>query len=319
MELEISQAGIAMCNAALFASSSGISVKRGATAPTPKYSRKQRTLEQGVSLSGIGVFSGQTVSLEILPAALDSGIIFERSDLPNTPRISACLARVEATPRCTILGEAGVHIQTVEHVLSALYGLGIDNALIRLRGVELPIGDGSARLFVEAITRAGIKEVEAFRPIYSLQEPVFLSKGDMQLIALPSQEFRVSYTLHYPHSRYLQSQFYSFALDRAQYIEQIAPCRTFCLYEEIAPLIEKGFIRGGGLDRAVVIKDDGVMNPDGVRFFDEMVRHKILDILGDLSLMGISFLAHIIAIRSGHAANIEFARLLLNQIKMENA
>jgi UDP-3-O-[3-hydroxymyristoyl] N-acetylglucosamine deacetylase len=192
--------------------------------------------------------------------------------------------------------------------------MGIDNAILELSGPEVPIMDGSSESFVEAIVKAGIGQLEEEKEVYTLDYPVSWSKGDIHLVAIPADEFRVSYTLHFPESAILKSQYLSLAINPQTFAQQIAPCRTFCLYEEIAPFIESGLIKGGGLDNAVIIKNDVVLNPDGVRFPDEMVRHKILDLIGDLSLIAHNFYAHIIAIRSGHASNIAFAKELLNHL-----
>lgn len=280
---------------------------------------KQRSLQRSVSISGVGLFTGKPVQLVIHPAKPGHGIVFQRLDCPGSDPIQATLDSVKATPRCTILGNEQVQVQTVEHLLSALRALHIDNALITLTGPEVPIGDGSALGFVEMIKKSGIEEFKEQKAFQTVSAPIFFSQEDTHIIALPSQEFRVSYTLDYPQSPLIRSQFYSYTLDEDSYEREIAPCRTFCLYEEIAPLMEKGLIKGGGLESAVIIAEDRVLNPEGLRFHDEMVRHKILDLIGDLSLMGIPLLAHIIAIRSGHATNIAFARLLQTQIKRESS
>lgn len=282
-------------------------------------SSKQRTLKGSVSLSGIGLFTGAKATVTIHSAHADSGIIFQRTDLPGKPQIPADLDHVVSTPRCTILGNSKFTIHTVEHLLSALRALGIDNALLEISGPEVPIMDGSSEPFVEAILKAGIKELEEEREIYTLDQPVSWSKGEIHLVAMPAKEFRVSYTLHFPESVILKSQYYSVSVNPTDFAQQIAPCRTFCLYEEIAPFIESGLIKGGGLDNAVIIKNDVVINPDGIRFPDEMVRHKILDLIGDLSLIPHLFHAHVIAIRSGHASNVAFAHELLNYLKPEKA
>lgn len=278
---------------------------------------KQRTLGRPVSFSGEGLFTGQRIHLVLYPAPAGHGIVFKRLDCPGSTPLRATLDAVKATPRCTILGNEKIQVQTVEHLLSALRALHVDNALITLTGPEVPIADGSALPFVEMIKEAGLEDLEQERKIKTLLAPLFFSQDDIHLIALPAQEFRISYTLHYPHSPLIRSQFYSLVVEEDSFEKEIAPCRTFCLYEEIAPLVEKGIVKGGGLDSAVIIAEDRVLNPDGLRFSDEMVRHKILDLVGDLSLIGIPFLAHILAIRSGHSANIAFARLLFNQLKRE--
>lgn len=280
---------------------------------------RQKTLAFPLHFEGIGLFSGKRIEMTLLPAKAGHGIVFQRMDLPGQPLLPARLEYVKATPRCTILGRGNTEIQTVEHFLSAMAALGIDNLLVQVSGPEMPIGDGSALPFVELVRHAEKREIPARRKFAAIQSPIYFEKNDVTLIALPSDEFRISYTLHYPHSSFIGSQFYSFSLDEEKFVQEIAPSRTFCLYEEIAPLLEKGVIRGGGLESAVVIKDDRVANPEGLRFKDEMVRHKILDLIGDLYLLGKPLLAHIIAIRSGHAANVEFARVLQNSMCSENS
>jgi len=275
---------------------------------------KQRTLKGSVSLSGIGLFTGAKATVTIHPASANSGIVFQRTDLPDKPQIRADLDHVVSTPRCTILGNPKFTIHTVEHLLAALKAMGIDNAVLEISGPEVPIMDGSSEPFVEAILKGGIKELDEDREIYTLDYPVSWSKGEIHLVAMPANEFRISYTLHYPESVILKSQYYSCSVTPQEFAQQIAPCRTFCLYEEIAPFIESGLIKGGGLDNAVIIKNDVVINPDGIRFPDEMVRHKVLDLIGDLSLVPYTFHAHIIAIRSGHASNVAFAQELLNHL-----
>jgi len=279
----------------------------------------QKTIRKSVSISGMGLFTAEKAILTIHPADLDTGLIFHRSDLPEETSLVATLQNVVSTPRCTILGNKHFTIHTVEHVLAALSAFGIDNARLELSGPEVPIMDGSSGAFVEAILEAGIAEQEKEKTIYALKAPISWSKGDVHLIALPSSEYRVSYTLHFPNSTAFQSQYFSSKIDADTFTEEIGPCRTFCLYEEILPFIEQGLIKGGDMNNAIIIKEDKVLNPEGLRFSDEMVRHKILDLVGDFSLIPFAFKAHIIAIRSGHASNIAFAGELYNQIKMEMA
>lgn len=279
--------------------------------------KKQRTLQETISLNGIGLFTGELVSIRLCPAKANTGILFQRIDLPQKPIFPAKLEYVQGTPRCTIIGSQGVFIQTVEHILAALRAFEIDNLLIEISGSEVPVFDGSSSAFVDAIEKARTCEQDAWKQVYQLRTPLYWSNGDIHLIALPSLEYRISYTLHYPHSRLLRAQFYSVLVNEETFKNEIAPCRTFSLYEEIAPLMKKGLIKGGSLENALIIKEDQVLNPEGVRFPDEMVRHKILDMIGDLSLIEYSFSAHIIAIRSGHTSNNAFAKKLLNHIKME--
>jgi UDP-3-O-[3-hydroxymyristoyl] N-acetylglucosamine deacetylase len=203
-------------------------------------------------------------------------------------------------------------------VLAALAAFGVDNILIQVDGPEIPIFDGSSIEFVSMIEESGVAYLDSDAPVLSIQKPVYWSQGDIHIVAIPSDEYRISYTLCYPQSELIKSQFYSFLVSPEAFKNEIASSRTFSLYEEIMPFIEKGFLKGGSLDNAVIIKDHKVMNPDGLRHSDEMVRHKILDMLGDLFLLGFNLKAHIIAIRSGHYANNAFAKELYNQVKTEN-
>jgi UDP-3-O-[3-hydroxymyristoyl] N-acetylglucosamine deacetylase len=271
----------------------------------------QKTLKRDASISGIGLFTGEKVLLRLLPAPANSGIVFQRVDLPTKPCIPARLEYVSDTMRCTRLSLKSVSLIMVEHLLSALSAFDVDNVLIQMEGSEIPAGDGSSQTFVDLLEQAGVATQGAPRNYLTLKEPIFWSEKDTHLIALPDDHFRISYTLHYPRSPMLRSQYLSLPIDRETYSEEIAPCRTFSLYEEIAPLIEKGYLKGGGLENAVVIQGDRVLNPEGVRFADEMVRHKILDLIGDLSLLGKKLKAHIVAIRSGHSSNIAFAKKLM--------
>lgn len=281
--------------------------------------KNQRTIGDVITISGLGLFTGQKVEMTLRPAAENTGICFQRVDLKDKPILPAQVQYVCGTPRCTVLGKGQVVVQTVEHVLAALKAYEIDNLLIEINGAEVPIGDGSATPFVELIEKAGITYQKSFKKFYHLSAPVFWSQGDVHLVALPSDEFRISYTLNYPNSEILRAQFHTVSISEENFKAEIAPCRTFSLYEETVPFIEQGLIKGGSLENAVIIKGGAILNPEGLRFPDEMVRHKILDLLGDLSLVGLSFFAHIIAIRSGHFSNTAFSKELFNHIMMENA
>jgi UDP-3-O-[3-hydroxymyristoyl] N-acetylglucosamine deacetylase len=271
-------------------------------------SRHQFTLNGIAKIQGTGVFTGKNVSIEIKPAPADSGIVFVRLDQEGSPEIRANVSDVLETPRCTILRNEKTSIQTVEHLLAALSGCHIDNALIEVNGPEIPILDGSCMGFVELIEQVGVKQLEVKKQIYSLDRPLYYVKGDTFLVALPSDDFKLTYTLAYPGHPLLEAQTHSVCLTPSSFKAEIAPSRTFVLFEEIAPLIERGVIKGGDLGSGVVIKGKEVLNPEGLRFSNEMARHKILDLIGDLSLAGFSLNAHIIAMRSGHGANAEFAK-----------
>jgi UDP-3-O-[3-hydroxymyristoyl] N-acetylglucosamine deacetylase len=267
----------------------------------------QKTLQRPVEFAGVGLFTGMPSRIRLVPAPKNSGIVFRRIDLPGNPEIPASIDYVAETPRCTCLASGVASLRMVEHLLSALSGLGIDNLRVEVEGEEIPAGDGSALEYVRLIDTAGIETLAAPKKVIQIERPIYWSQGEIHLVALPSPEFRISYTLHYPQSPLIGSQFYSY---KGQYREELARCRTFSLYEEIAPFIEKGLIKGGGLDNALVIDRDRILNPEGAHYADEMVRHKVLDLVGDLALLGASIQGHIISIRSGHAANVAFAKLV---------
>lgn len=285
--------------------------------PTLISHRFAHTLSRPISLKGQGLFSGEEISLTLFPSK-EEGIVFERVDLAGRPKVEASLENVVSSPRCTTLKKGEAVVQTVEHLLSALKALQIDDVRIEIRGSEIPILDGSSRFFVAEIEEAGRATLERKVPVLSLSAPLFWSEGSVHLIALPSPTYRISYTLHYPHCPLIGSQYYSFFLDLESYKKEIAPCRTFCLYEEIAPLIESGKLKGGNLEAGVVIKENKVLNSEGLRFPDEMVRHKILDLIGDFSLIGYDVAVHLMAVASGHAANVAFAKKILAHMSVRN-
>ncbi len=276
--------------------------------------RHQRTLQKEISFIGVGLHTGKEVSVRFCPASEHSGIVFQRVDLPGKPTIPAAIEYVQQTERSTTIGVGSCVVQTVEHVLAAVHAYNIDNLCIQVSEAEPPTGDGSAAVFVEMIENAGIVEQNATTSVALLRQPVHISHNDSHLVALPSDELRISYTLHYPKTAVIRSQYYSLALTEDTFKQQISSCRTFALYDEIKALMDQGLIRGGSLENAVVIKDDVIFSKEGLRFPDEMVRHKILDLLGDLALVGFPFVAHIMAVRSGHRSNVALGRELMKEI-----
>lgn len=276
--------------------------------------RKQQTISKPVFFSGIGIHTGQLVNLCFRPMKEGTGIVFRRMDYPGQPIIPARLEYVQDTSRSTTIGIKDVRIHTVEHVLAAVKAHNIDNLCIEVSNIEPPVGNGSSDIFVSMIEEAGIQQQEAFTPIVKITKPLYLSEGDINVVAIPYDGYRVSYTLSYPDSRFLRGQFHSVFVNAENFKNEIAPCRTFSLYKEIALLIDRGLIKGGSLDNAVVIKDDAILSKNGLFFPDEMARHKILDLIGDLSLIGFDFHAHIMAIRSGHGTNVAFAKIILNYL-----
>ena len=272
--------------------------------------RKQNTLRQEVTFSGIGIHTGKVVTMRFFPEKEGSGIVFKRMDLPSSPIIPATLEYVKDTARSTTIGMANVMVHTVEHVLAALRAYKIDNLLIEINNVEPPVGNGSSDVFVEMIEKVGVQEQNALKPIVKIEKPLYFSQDDIHIVALPADEFKISYTLSYPNVNLLKAQYHSHVLSSLNFKKDIAPCRTFSLYQEVSMLMDRGLIKGGSLDNAVVIKDDAVLSKEGLFFDDEMARHKILDMIGDLSLIGFEFLAHVISIRSGHTSNFAFAKTL---------
>jgi UDP-3-O-[3-hydroxymyristoyl] N-acetylglucosamine deacetylase len=281
--------------------------------------RKQRTLQRPVSYSGIGIHKGNEVHMRFCPAEPGTGICFQRTDLPDAPLIPARVGYVLDTSRSTNIGIGSVRVHTVEHVMAALRAYQIDNLIIQVSEGEPPAANGNSQAFLEMIEEAGIEEQDQETFCAKIDQPIYWSQGDIHLVALPAEEYRISYTLYYPQAQAIRSQYFSFLVESGCFKREIAPCRTFALYHELSMLLDAGLIKGGSLDNAVVIKDDVVFSKEGLMFPDEMVRHKILDMIGDLSLLGFEFVAHIIAIRSGHNSNYAFAQKLLNHMVMETS
>lgn len=272
----------------------------------------QQTLYSAISFRGIGLFTGADVNCTITPLDENSGIIFQRIDLISQPSIKASITNATAGPRCTLLGEGNCQIYTVEHLLSAFYGLHVDNALVQLDGPEIPVFDGSARYFVEKCKEAGLQKQKNTSPSISIDQPIYVKNKDSILIALPSEQSSVHYTLSYPSSSLLHSQFHSFQFKKESYVAEISTSRTFSLYQDLEPLWNQGLLQHAGLENGVVIKDDIVLNPEGLRFKNEMARHKVLDIIGDFLLIGKRWKGQIIGVRSGHSMNLDLVRKLHN-------
>ncbi len=272
---------------------------------------KQRTLASSASLKGTALHTGENVTLTVRPAPVGHGYKFKRIDLPDEPVVDARVESVKTVERATTLVEGSVKIHTVEHVISALAGLGVDNALIEMDANEPPIGDGSAAAFVALIKEAGIVEQDAPRSYFTPREPISVQVGDSILTILPDTKFRVSCTQVGPEGRF--TQYLSAEITPDFYEKEIAPARTFVFYEDVKPLMDKGLIRGGSLENAIVARGDSVLSKEPLRFPDEFVRHKILDIVGDLALSGRRLRGHIVAVKPGHGPNTELARALVKR------
>jgi len=257
----------------------------------------------------MSLHTGEKVSLKLQPAPVDHGIKFKRKDLTDEPTIDAKIENLKTVERATTIGEGSVRVHTVEHVLAALSAMGVDNAIVEMDANEPPIGDGSARSYVDVIKRAGLTTQEAPRKFFNVGEPMhFESKSGALLILLPADEFRISCTQAGPNNRF--TQYLSTEITPLIFEREIAPARTFVYYEDVEPLMEKNLIKGGSLENAVVVRGDAILSKEPLRFPDEFVRHKILDIIGDLALAGTRLRGHIIAVKPGHAANAEVARAI---------
>lgn len=274
---------------------------------------KQRTLSRPVSVKGNALHTGEAVALTLRPAPANHGVVFRRVDLSGAPEIRPRVDHITDLVRATTIQSGHAKIHTVEHVLSALNGCSVDNAIVEMNASEPPILDGSARPFVNLIVEGEPVEQDKEREYFTLDAPVSVTRGNSSIIALPHDGLKISCTS--ADDRGVHTQHLSLTIDPETYVSQIAPARTFTFYEEIEELLKLGKIRGGSLDCAVVIKGDKVMSKEPLRFKDEFVRHKILDIVGDISLLGAPLKAHIVATRPGHAINAELTKLLFERLQ----
>jgi len=269
----------------------------------------QRTLRQVTLCTGIGLHSGKKVSISLKPAAADFGIRFFRADLGvEIPAHVSCLGETQQLQ--TGLSKNGATVETIEHLLSALRSLGIDNVLVELNQPEVPIMDGSAAPWVYLIQSAGIRELSASRRTIEILSPIELQDGDKRIAVYPASAFKVSYTISFDHPL-LRHQEKTLEIDEQVFVDEIAPARTFGFLKEVEMLRQRGQALGGSLDNAVVIGETGVLNP--LRFDDEFVRHKMLDAIGDLALLGHPIRGHVVVQRGGHALHTAFAAELLRQ------
>src|SRR5881394_136423 len=272
----------------------------------------QHTVGKTAGFSGTSLHTGEKVSLKLHPAPADHGIKFKRKDLQDEPTIDANIDNLKTVERATTLGEGAMRVHTVEHVLAALSAMGVDNAVVEMDANEPPIGDGSAQSYVDLIKKAGVTAQEQPRRFFDVREPMHVeSKTGALLVLLPDDTFRISCTQAGPNNRF--AQFLSTEITPAIFEREIAPARTFVYYEDVQPLMEKNLIKGGSLENAIVIRGDAVLSKEPLRFADEFVRHKILDIIGDLALIGHRILGHVIAVKPGHGPNAELARAIAKE------
>jgi UDP-3-O-[3-hydroxymyristoyl] N-acetylglucosamine deacetylase len=273
----------------------------------------QRTLRRPVSCSGIGLHSGNKVTLSLKPAPADFGIRFQRSDLGGL-EIPATVTHLGGIRLATGLTREAVSVETVEHLLAALTALGIDNCIVELNTPEVPIMDGSAAPFVYLIlNEAGVRRLPAPKKFLKVLRPISLSQGDKRIALYPSDHFKVTYSISFDHPL-IRHQSRTMKITDETFVEEIAPARTFGFLKEVEMLRQKGLALGGSLDNAIVLGETGVLNQNALRFEDEFVRHKILDAIGDLSLVGYPVIGHLVAHRAGHALHTAFAARILEEV-----
>lgn len=277
----------------------------------------QQTISREVSVAGVGVHTGKKVNLKFKPAPPNYGVVFERVDLPAKPKIPARISNVIDSvkrPRRTSIGLDSVEVHTIEHLMASLSGLGIDNIAIEIDSDEIPCFDGSAQGFVKALKEAGFTQQEAPKRYFQISEPIYLQEDEAALMILPSEDFKISYTLNY-NCPSLRTQYLQLVLTAESFECEIAEARTFCLEEEVAQLRSQGLGKGANYQNTLVIGSRGVIK-SSLRFDDEFVRHKVLDLIGDLYLLGGSLKGHIIGVRSGHSINIRLLQKIRRQAEV---
>lgn len=271
---------------------------------------RQRTLARAVTSRGIGVHSGEPVRLGVLPAPAGSGIAFVRTDLEGAPRVPARADHVVDTTLATTLGLGAARVSTVEHLLAALWGLGIDNAVVEVDGPEVPIMDGSAGPWLTLLGSAGRADLDATRPALVVDRRLTLTDGPREITVEPASRFEVRYEIDFGHAA-IPRQALDLAIDAETFAAQLAPARTFGFLAEVEALKARGLARGGSLENAVVIGPSRILNPEGLRFPDEFVRHKALDLVGDLTLLGLPIRGRVTVARGGHRLHARLVAALL--------
>jgi len=270
----------------------------------------QHTLRRPISCVGIGLHSGNKVTLSLKPAPADSGVRFRRTDIGHH-EVPATVHNLAGIQLATGLASEEVSVETVEHLLAALVSVGVDNVLIELNSPEVPIMDGSAAPFIYLIHEAGVKALQVARKYLKIIRPIAISRGDKRIALYPSDHFKVTYSVSYDHPL-LRHQSRTLRITEESFLEHIAPARTFTFLKDVEMLRQNGLALGGSLENAIVLGETGVLN-NPLRFEDEFVRHKILDAIGDLALVGYPVIGHLVAHRAGHALHTEFAAKILEE------
>lgn len=276
----------------------------------------QKTIKGNVSVKGVGLHSGKTVTVTFKPSMPDTGVNFVRIDVPERPIIKAHISKlVDLTkrPRRTTVGCDNAEVQTIEHFMAALAGLGVDNIIIEIDGDEMPGLDGSAHEYVDLLLKAGLEVQDAPRKDFKITEPIWIEEDGASLVVLPADDFKISYTLDYKHPK-LHSQHIEFILSDGVFKTEIAGARTFCLESEAQTLLKQGMGKGATYENTLVVGEKGVIN-NKLRFEDEFTRHKLLDLIGDLYLLGMPLRGHVIAIKSGHPLNLKLLQRVYQQMQ----
>lgn len=271
----------------------------------------QRTIKKSITISGIGLHSGARINLKLRPAEANNGIVFHRTDGEQTVSIKASHENVVDTRLATVIGSRGLSVSTIEHLMAALAAFGIDNLHVDIDGPEVPVLDGSAAPFIREIQQAGVKTLLQGRKFIAIRKPLEIIEGEKRISIIPSRFFRITFDIAFEHKA-ISVQQHSMKFTTENFCKEIAPARTFGFLHEVEYLKANGLARGGSLENAVVIDNDGVMNPEGLRFSDEFVRHKILDAFGDFSLIGHPILGHIRAFKAGHDLNAKMVQTILD-------
>jgi UDP-3-O-[3-hydroxymyristoyl] N-acetylglucosamine deacetylase len=275
---------------------------------------KQRTVGGEVSCTGIGLHTGEKVELTIKPAPENSGIHFIRKDLPGQPTIKASYENVVDTNLSTTVGNNGYRVSTIEHLMAAFFGLGIDNATVELDSSEVPAMDGSCAPFTFLLKSVGVKKQTAPKEFILIKKPFKLQDGNRSVAIHPSKELKITYTIDF-HHRMLRNQKFELRFSGKDFTEEISRARTFGFLKDVRLLRENGLAKGGSLDNAIVIDDFRILNEDGLRYKDEFVRHKILDFIGDIAVLGSPIIGHFVVQKSGHFLNQFMLKKLIRSKK----
>ena len=259
----------------------------------------QRTLRKKAKIEGIGIHTGEPAGLTFVPAPVDTGIYFVRKDLPGCPVLAAQARHVKATTNATTLGGEQFSVSTVEHCLSALAALRIDNLFIELDGPEIPIGDGSAKVFLDAILESGLVEQDHPRKYAYITKPIYYGTDEKHAYVTPHNGLRITCTIDFPHPK-IGKQILDIEINEHSYARQVSKARTFGFIKDVERLKAQGLIKGGSMDNAIVLDHREILNPEGLRFADEFVRHKVLDALGDLVTLGMPLMGHLVLFKAGH-------------------